>query len=76
MSMGNVDIEIEEKRYDIQYKISFIDEDKGKRIVNIKPEYENLKNISQSLGVPVKVIIFYAQAEIKKIYEQYSQKKG
>ncbi|MFX1380727.1 MAG: nickel pincer cofactor biosynthesis protein LarC [Promethearchaeota archaeon] len=61
-------IEINENRFELDFKISFIESDKGKEIVNIKPEFDNLKKISEETGVPIKKIQLLAQAKIKQIY--------
>ncbi len=65
-------IEIKDKRFEVNYKISFIKTEKGKKIVNIKPEYEDLKSISKSSGLSIKEILFYANHPIKEIFERTS----
>jgi len=62
-------IEINEKTYTIDYKISFIESDKGLEIVNIKPEYEDLKKISEDTGLPIKKVQLIAQEKLKQIYD-------
>jgi len=61
-------IEIERKNYDLRYKISFYDSESGRKIVNIKPEYEDLKKICDSTGLPLLKVNFYAQTQIKQLY--------
>lgn len=61
-------LEINNKKYDLRYKISFIKHEKEIRIVNIKPEYEDLKKISQDSGMSVKKILFFAQSQIEEIF--------
>jgi len=61
-------IEINEKTYEIDYKISFIQSDKGLEIVNIKPEYKDLKKISEDTGSTIKKVQLIVNAEIKQIY--------
>lgn len=56
-------INIKGKMYDLRYKISFIKSEEGKKIINIKPEYEDLKKISEDSGIPVKKILLHAQAQ-------------
>ncbi len=63
-------ITIYEKVYEINYKISFIRSEKGTKIVNIKPEYEDLKKISEETGLTVKMVQIIAQKEINKNYNQ------
>jgi uncharacterized protein (TIGR00299 family) protein len=64
-------IEIHKKSYEIDFKISYIESDKGLEIVNIKPEYEDLKKISQDTGLALKKIQFKVNAEIKQIYDLF-----
>ena len=56
-------INIKGKTYDLRYKISFIESEEGKKIINIKPEYEDLRKISEASGMPIKKIQLYAQAQ-------------
>lgn len=64
-------IKINDTTYEIDYKIAFIESDKGLEIVNIKPEYEDLKNISGDTGLTLKKIQLLVNAEIKNIYNSY-----
>ena len=64
-------IEINNKIYELNYKISIIESDDGMKIVNIKPEYENLKKISKDTGLPVKKVQLMAQAKMQQIYDNY-----
>ncbi|MFX0106109.1 MAG: nickel pincer cofactor biosynthesis protein LarC [Candidatus Hodarchaeota archaeon] len=68
-------IEINGKVYDLSYKISFTESDKGIEIVNIKPEYEDLKRISENTGLTVKNVQLLAQAKIQQIYDNYRKLK-
>ena len=61
-------LEIHNKEFNLRYKISFIENKNKKIIANIKPEYEDLKVISQSLGISVKEVLFFANNQIKDIY--------
>lgn len=65
-------ITILEQDYEITYKISYFQTENKKKIVNIKPEYENLKEISKISGLPVKDVLIYAQELLKKLYEQFN----
>ncbi|MHA2280350.1 MAG: nickel pincer cofactor biosynthesis protein LarC [Promethearchaeota archaeon] len=49
-------VEINGKSYVVTFKISFIKFLNDKDIVNIKPEYEDLKKISEDSGIPVRKI--------------------
>jgi uncharacterized protein (DUF111 family) len=64
-------IEINEKFYDISYKISFIKTNKGLEIVNIKPEYEDLKKLSKDTGLTINKVQLIANTEIKEIYNNF-----
>ncbi|HDZ19639.1 MAG TPA: DUF111 family protein, partial [archaeon] len=64
-------IQIDEKIYEVNYKISFIESKKGEELINIKPEYEDLKKISIRSGLSIKKVQLLAQAELKQIYSKY-----
>jgi len=64
-------IQIDEKIYEMKYKISFIESKNGVELINIKPEYEDLKKISISSGLSIKKVQLLAQAELKQIYSKY-----
>ncbi len=68
-------IEIEGKIFEVNFKISFISSDRGKEIVNIKPEFEDIKKISENLGIPFKNVEFVAQAHLEQLFHKYNQKK-
>lgn len=61
-------IEIEGKSYEVRYKISFFEAESGRKIVNIKPEYDDLKKICESTGLPLIKVKFYTQTEIKQLF--------
>jgi uncharacterized protein (TIGR00299 family) protein len=65
-------IEINNKTYEVDYKISYIKSDKELEIVNIKPEYEDLKKISEDTGLTIKKIQLLVNAEIKQIYTDFT----
>ncbi|MFX1321143.1 MAG: nickel pincer cofactor biosynthesis protein LarC [Promethearchaeota archaeon] len=60
-------IEINGKNFDLNFKISYIESAKGKEIVNIKPEYEDLKRISELSGLTVKKLQTIAKSQVKQI---------
>jgi len=62
-------IEIDGKNYELNYKISFIEIEGKKKIINIKPEFEDLKRISELSGFPVKKIQLFAQSQLKILYK-------
>ena len=61
-------IEIQEKKYDVNFKISFIELEKGKEIVNIKPEYEDIRKISEDTRIPARKIQLLLNAKIKDLF--------
>ncbi|MHA2007281.1 MAG: nickel pincer cofactor biosynthesis protein LarC [Promethearchaeota archaeon] len=65
------EIEIKGKKHQINFKISFIETDNKRKIVNIKPEYEDLKKISENTGIPVREIQFIIQGKIGQLYRKY-----
>lgn len=58
-------VEINEKKYEVNLKISYIESVNGKEIVNIKPEYEDIKKISIDSGIPVRKVQLIIQSHIK-----------
>lgn len=62
-------IEIDGKEYEIRFKISFINAPNGRKIINIKPEYEDLKNIGILSKIPLKTVQLLAQSKINDIYK-------
>jgi uncharacterized protein (TIGR00299 family) protein len=65
-------IKINEKSYIINYKISYFESDKKMKIVNIKPEYEDLEMISKKTNLTIKKVQLIAQSKIKEIYENFN----
>ncbi len=68
-------IEIDDKNYELNYKISFIEIEGKKKIINIKPEFEDLKRISEISGFPIKKVQFFALSELKELYKNNSDSK-
>ncbi|MFX1257848.1 MAG: nickel pincer cofactor biosynthesis protein LarC [Promethearchaeota archaeon] len=66
----NKKIEINGKNYELKYKISYIESESGRKIVNIKPEYEDLKKISEISKRSIKEVQFFAQTLINQIYNK------
>ncbi len=64
-------IDVNEKTFEINYKISFIESEKGMEMINIKPEYEDLKKISEETGMTVKKIQLLVNSKIKQIYDNF-----
>ena len=61
-------IKIESKEYEVDFKISYINLENGKDIVNVKPEYEDIKKISEDSGIPVRRVQFLLNAKIKELF--------
>jgi hypothetical protein len=63
-----IEIEIENNTYELNYKISYIKlEDAKNQIINIKPEFDDLKNISTQTGLSVKNIQFMARNQLERV---------
>ncbi|MHA2393533.1 MAG: nickel pincer cofactor biosynthesis protein LarC [Promethearchaeota archaeon] len=61
-------IEIEGKKYEVNFKLSYIESENGKEIVNIKPEYENLKKISEDSKISLRKIQSIVQSHIRQLF--------
>jgi uncharacterized protein (TIGR00299 family) protein len=61
-------IKINNKDYPINFKVSYIELENSKKIVNVKPEYEDLKKVSKDAGISVREIQFIIQAKIKQLF--------
>ncbi len=66
-------IELNDENYEVRFKVSFTESDVGKDMINIKPEYEDLKKISRKSGLPIKKVQLLVQSEIKKIFLDYEK---
>lgn len=64
------EFEINGKIYKLNYKISYIELENGREIVNIKPEYEDLRIISKESGLTLKKIQLMVQSKLKQILEK------
>ncbi len=65
-------IKINEKSYTLNYKVSYFESNKEINIVNIKPEYEDLKKISETTNLTIKQVQLIAQSNIKDIYDNFN----
>jgi uncharacterized protein (TIGR00299 family) protein len=61
-------VEINNTKYEIHFKISSITLENSKEIVNIKPEYEDIKKISEESGIPVRKIQLIVNTIIKDFF--------
>jgi len=63
-------IEINKKDYSVNFKVSYIELENSKEIVNVKPEFEDIKKISEESGISVRKIQLIIQAKIKQLLYQ------
>ena len=63
-------IEINKKDYNVNFKVSYIELENSKEIVNVKPEYEDIRKISEESGISVRKIQFIIQAKIIQLFYQ------
>ncbi len=63
-------IEINKKDYSVNFKVSYIELENSKEIVNVKPEYEDIRKISEESGISVRKIQFIIQAKIIQLFYQ------
>jgi uncharacterized protein (DUF111 family) len=64
-------IEINKVNYEIKYKVSYFKSEQGIKVVNIKPEYEDLRKISDSTKLAIKQVQLLVQSKIKEIYDKF-----
>lgn len=62
--INTLEVEIEGAKYHVRCKISFMNTEKGKKIINIKPEYEDLKLISKESNISVRKLHSIVNKEI------------
>ncbi len=67
-------IDINSKTYELNFKISYIKMNDEINVINVKPEFEDLKRISKESSLSIKEILFYCQSEIKKHFESSKNK--
>lgn len=68
----NCMIEINNENYELNLKISFIQLGDLTKTINIKPEFEDLRKISEQTDLSIKEVLFYSQSEIEKRYREYN----
>jgi uncharacterized protein (TIGR00299 family) protein len=68
-------IEINGNEYELNYKISYIKIEDKNKIINIKPEFEDLKKISDNTGIPIKKIQLFAQSQLKTLHKNTEDSK-
>ncbi|MFX1325445.1 MAG: nickel pincer cofactor biosynthesis protein LarC [Promethearchaeota archaeon] len=62
------EIEIKGKIFEVNFKMSYIESVNGREIVNFKPEYEDLKKISEDLNIPLRKIQSIIQTQITQFF--------
>ncbi|MCK4383215.1 MAG: DUF111 family protein, partial [Candidatus Lokiarchaeota archaeon] len=63
-------IELNNKNYELQFKISYIQMNDRIKVINVKPEFEDLKSISKQTSLSIKEILFYCQSEMEKHFRK------
>jgi len=61
-------IELNNKNYELYFKVSYIHMPDGIKVINVKPEFEDLKNISKQTNLSIKEILFFCQSEMEKYF--------
>jgi len=64
----NEKIEINDKWYKLNFKISFIKNGEKTEVINVKPEFEDLSAISKETSLTVKEIRYYCHNVIEKLF--------
>lgn len=59
------------KLFELSYKLSFIGGSDNRKIINIKPEYEDLKKISQETSIPVRKLRSLLNGKLAELYPDY-----
>jgi uncharacterized protein (TIGR00299 family) protein len=65
-----VSVVINQQEFEINYKLSYVLKGNKKHIINIKPEYEDLKKISDKTGLTVKEVKLKTASEITNLFEK------
>ncbi|MFW9881271.1 MAG: nickel insertion protein, partial [Candidatus Thorarchaeota archaeon] len=68
-------LRIKGRDFEVRFKISYIIIDNGREIINIKPEYEDIKKISEKLKIPLKTVEILAQGKLEVLYHEYNKLK-
>ena len=63
-------IELNNKKYELHFKISYINMQDGIKVINVKPEFEDLKSISKETNLTIKEILFFCQSEMEKHFRK------
>jgi len=68
------ELSINNQIFEVNFKISYLQAPKEKSIVNIKPEYEDLKNISEKTGLGLKELLIRANKITEQISKDFTAK--
>lgn len=63
-------IEINNDKYELNLKISYIQLHDSIKVINVKPEFEDLRRISKQTNLTLKEILNYCQPEVEKHYRK------
>ena len=69
------EIYVKNEKYMVTFKISYYKSAQSYQIVNIKPEFKDLKLISKKSGIPVKIVEMHAQEELMSLYKEFYDEK-
>jgi hypothetical protein len=58
------EILLSEKTFTFKYKLSYLESNQERYIINVKPEFEDLKTISRETQIPLKKVDFIAKNQI------------
>jgi len=59
-------IEINNVTYEVKLKISYIPLEDNIKVINVKPEFEDLRRISKQTNLTIKEVLAYCQPEVNK----------
>ncbi|MBY9007947.1 MAG: nickel pincer cofactor biosynthesis protein LarC [Candidatus Lokiarchaeota archaeon] len=65
--ISTLEINIDNKNYSVHYKLSYYMVENEKKIVNIKPEYNDLREISKETGYTIRKLQSLIQIKLHKI---------
>ncbi|TFF63491.1 MAG: DUF111 family protein, partial [Promethearchaeota archaeon] len=68
--LGTCTVELNGLDYDIRYKLSYYLIGNDKKIVNIKPEYDDLRKLRQQTGFSIKYLTQLLQAELNSLIKK------
>jgi uncharacterized protein (TIGR00299 family) protein len=63
-------IKVNDEKFEISLKLSYIQMQDGIKVINVKPEFEDLKKISINTNMTLKEVLTYCFPEIEKYYRK------